>query len=255
MREENYFKIKLANSQETLLMAKSKLEHLDIQMNLLELRFEHDKKVYNDQVIHMQKIVVSMEKRIPELEKKIAQGYTTIDMRTGKAYKSFTDRHVGLLKDKIKKSEEQQKSMEKAYKEKQSLKKKKRTSLTPKQLDTVIADEVREEAQPKDELKTNRDKEMERLKLKEVFYRVELEKLKKEKAEPKVKEVKFDSVGNEVLKDLLEELVPPEEEVIEEVELDPIDEHEGKEQCPECKDWFTKGGAFARHYQSHFNGD
>lgn len=28
----------------------------------------------------------------------------------------------------------------------------------------------------------------------------------------------------------------------------------GKVQCPECKEWFTKGGAFAAHYKSHFNG-
>ena len=70
MREENYFKIKLQNSIDTLSMAKSKLEHLDIQINLLKVRFDHDKKVYDDQTIHMQDIVKNMEKRIPELEEK-----------------------------------------------------------------------------------------------------------------------------------------------------------------------------------------
>lgn len=31
--------------------------------------------------------------------------------------------------------------------------------------------------------------------------------------------------------------------------------HAGKSQCPECLEWFTKGGAYAAHYKSHFNGD
>jgi len=109
MREENYFKIKLETSKETLQMAQSKLEHLDVQINLLELRFEADKKIYNDQVTRAQLIVSDMKKRIPKLEDKIEKGYVAIDMRTGKAYKSYTDRHVGLLKDKIDFAKEQQK--------------------------------------------------------------------------------------------------------------------------------------------------
>ena len=253
MREENYFEKKLETSKETLSNAKRRLENLDVQINLLELRFEHDKKIYNDRVEHEQKIVSNMEKRIPELEKKLSQGYTTIDMRTGKAFKSFKDRHIGLLKDKIKATEEQQKIVVEKYEQRNSLKKKKRSRLTPEELDVVAAQEVREEAQPADELKTIQEKEIERLKLKEEFYRVELEKLKKQPKKPIVKEVKFDSNGNEVLKELLDKLTPPEEP---EVEIPiPKDEHEGKEQCPECEDWFTKGGAFAAHYKSHFNGD
>ena len=244
MREENYFIKKLENSIETLQMAKSKLEHLDIQINLLKVRFEHDKKIYNDQTLHMQKIVSNMEKRIPELEKKLAQGYTTIDMRTGKAFKSFTERHVVLLKDKIKASEAQQKVVVKQFKEVQSLKKKKRTSLTPEQLDAVIAEEVREEAQPPDELKANRDREMERLRLEAEAYREKIEKLESLKKELAIREKKGKPKEPEI---------PKEEIVVESPE--PIDEHEGKVQCPDCKEWFAKGGAFAKHYQSHVNGD
>ena len=94
MREENYFEKKLEVCKETLAGAKTKLEDLDIQIIKLTERFEHDKNLYNDQVEHMQYIVADMEKRIPELEKKIAQGYTTIDMRSGKAFKSFKERHI-----------------------------------------------------------------------------------------------------------------------------------------------------------------
>lgn len=268
MREENYFEKKLETSKETLSNAKRRLENLDVQINLLELRFEHDKKIYNDRVEHEQKIVSNVEKRIPEIEKKLAQGYTTIDMRTGKAYKSFKDKHVGLLKDKIKATEEQQKIVAEKYEQRQTLKKKKRSKLTVEELDVVAAQEVREEAQPADELKTIQEKEIERLKLKEEFYRVELEKLKKQPKKVE-KEVKFDSNGNEVLKGLLNELTPPEELTREQIEVikeeikdvvdfevkKDVDEHEGKAQCPECKEWFTKGGAFAAHYKSHFNGD
>lgn len=196
MREENYFKIKLQNSIDTLSMAKRKLEHLDIQINLLKVRFDHDKKVYDDQAIHMQNIVLDMEKRIPELEKKIEKGFTTIDMRTGKGYKSFTDKHVSLLQDKIKETEANQKALAEAQKQKLALRKKKRTKLSDEELDIVIAEEVRESLQPKDELQANRDKEKERLEQKLEDYERQLEELKNPK---KPKEVEFDPVGNEVV--------------------------------------------------------
>ena len=196
MREENYFKIKLQTSIDNLVMAKSKLDHLDIQINLLKIRFDHDKKVYDDQAIHMQNIVENMEKRIPELEKKIEKGYTTIDMRTGKAFKSFKARQVGLLQDQIKDTERRQKAQAEAYKQKLALRKKKRDKLSEVELDIVIAEEVREFAQPEDELKANREKEKERLEAKAEFYRAKLAELKEPKKEEP--EVEFDAVGNEV---------------------------------------------------------
>ena len=223
MREENYFKIKLQNSIDTLAMAKSKLDHLDIQINLLKVRFDHDKKVYDDQAIHMQNIVKDMEKRIPELEKKIENGYTTIDMRTGKAYKSFKDRHVKLLQDKIKESELKQKAQAEASKQKLALRKKKRSKLSETELDIVIAEEVRESLQPADELKTNREREKERLEEKAEYYRQQLAELKAPKTEEK--EVKFDSVGNEVKKveNALESLEEIEEEFTKEaISIDTI---------------------------------
>ncbi len=229
MREENYFKIKLQMSIDNLSMAKRKLEHLDIQINLLKVRFDHDKKVYDDQAIHMQNIVKDMEKRIPKLEKKLKEGYTTIDMRTGKAFKSFEARHVGLLQDKIKETEQRQKAQAEAYKKKLALRKKKRDKLSDEELDIVIAEEVRESAQPADELQTNREKEKERLEQKLADYAIQLEELKNPK---KVKELipletRFDAVGNEVVKpiktiktvvnDILEEA---EDEIIEALDGD-----------------------------------
>ena len=206
MREENYFKIKLQMSIDTLAMAKRKLEHLDIQINLLKVRFDHDKKVYDDQAIHMQNIVKDMEKRIPDLEKKIEKGFTTIDMRTGKGYKSFTDRHVSLLQDKIKETEQRQKVQAEAYKQKLALRKKKRGKLSEEELEIVIAEEVRESLQPEDELKANREREKERLEDKAEYYRQKLAELKDPKKEEP--EVEFDAVGNE-LKEIIKADPPP----------------------------------------------
>ena len=217
MREENYFKIKLQNSIDTLAMARSKLDHLDIQINVLKVRFDHDKKVYDDQAVHMQNIVDNMEKRIPELEKKIEKGYTTIDMRTGKAFKSFEAKQKGLLQDLIKETERRQKAQAEAYKQKLALRKKKRDKLSDEELDIVIAEEVREFAQPEDELKANREKEKERLEAKAEFYRAKLAELKEPKKE-EPKEVEFDTVGNEIKK--IEETV---EDIIADV-LEPLTE-------------------------------
>ena len=211
MREENYFKIKLQNSIDTLAMARSKLDHLDVQINVLKVRFDHDKKVYDDQAIHMQNIVDTMEKRIPELEKKIEKGYTTIDMRTGKAFKSIEAKHIGLLQDKIKETERRQKAQAEAYKKKLALRKKKRDKLSDEELDIVIAEEVREFAQPEDELKANREKEKERLEAKAEFYRAKLAELKEPKKEEP--EIEFDAVGNEIQ----EKIVKPMKEVIDEI--------------------------------------
>ena len=211
MREENYFKIKLQNSIDTLVMAKSKLDHLDIQINVLKVRFDHDKKVYDDQAIHMQNIVDNMEKRIPELEKKIEKGYTTIDMRTGKAFKSFEAKHIGLLQDLIKETERRQKAHAEAQKQKLALRKKKRDKLSDEELDIVIAEEVRESLQPEDEIKANREKEKKRLEAKAEFYRAKLAELKEPKKEEP--EVGFDAVGNEIQ----EKIVKPMKEVIDDI--------------------------------------
>jgi len=119
-------------------------------------------------------------------------------MRTGKAFKSFDAKHIGLLQDQIKETERRQKAHAEAYKLKLALRKKKRDKLSDEELDIVIAEEVREFAQPKDELKANREKEKERLEAKAEFYRAKLAELKEPKKEEP--EVVFDAVGNEVPK-------------------------------------------------------
>ena len=179
MREENYFKIKLENSKSTLVMAKSKLDHLDIQMNVLKVRFDHDKKVYDDQAKHMQEIVVNMEKRIPQLEKKIEQGYSHIDHKSGKAYKSFEAIHEGQLKDKIAKTIENQKAREEAHQQKIALRaKRKQEKLKPEERQIVMAEEIRESLQGPDEIAEIYEKQQEALEKKVEQYRLELEGLK-----------------------------------------------------------------------------
>ena len=44
-------------------------------------------------------------------------------------------------------------------------------------------------------------------------------------------------------------------EIPEEVPETPEKKNNSKAQCPECGEWFAKGGAFSKHYNSHFSGD
>ena len=197
MRNENYFKIKLESSKDTLAMAKSKLDHLDIQLRLLGERFEYDKKIYEDQIKHMQNTVTEMNKRIPNLEKKIEQGYTHVDLRTGKAYKSFEAIHEGQLKDKIAETIENQKAFEIAHQRKIALRaKKKQEKLKPEEKQVVEAEEIRESLQGPDELAEIYEKQQEALEKKVEQYKLELEQLKAPK--PIVEGVAFDIIGNEI---------------------------------------------------------
>jgi hypothetical protein len=262
MREENYFEKKLATCKETLASAERKLEHLDIQLIKLKERFDHDKKVYDDQVIHMQNIVSDMKKRIPGLEKKIEQGYSTIDIRTGKAYKSFKDRHIGHLEEKREWALENQKLLQENYERKQVLKKKKRDKLKPKELEIIEAEEIRESLQGKDELQEAHERQIEQLQKKADFYQSELEALKETKPKPeKENPIILDNLEKEIedVVEVLDELKKDEEaEIIEEKPAPPSNldtnppPESNKTECPECHEYFTKGGAFAAHYKSHF---
>jgi len=235
MRNENYFEKKLEMAKESILFAKSKLEHLDVQMKALQVRFEHDQKVYNDQAKHMQEVVKEMEKRVPALEKKIEQGYSHIDLRTGKAFKSFEAIHEEHLKEQIEAALENQKAIEANRARKLALRNKKRQDkLSPEEKQIVEAEEVRESLQGPDEIAEIYEKQQEALQKKVERYEKQLEDLKA----PKPIEVEIP-------------IPEPTPEVIPE----PKELHEGKTQCDECGEWFTKGGAFAKHYQSHFNGE
>ena len=195
MRNENYFKTKLQISKDNLTMAKSKLDHLDIQLRLLGERFEYDKKIYEDQIIHMQNTVTEMEKRIPNLEKKIEQGYSHVDLRTGKAYKSFNAIHEGQLKDKIAETIELQKASVEAHERKQALRTTKK-NLKPEEKQIVEAEQIRESLQGPDEIAEIYARQQEDLKKKVEQYKLELEQSKAPKSvEP---EVEFDTIGNEI---------------------------------------------------------
>ena len=138
-------------------------------------------------------------------------------LKTGKGYKSFKDRHISLLQDQIKDTEAKQKAQAEANKQKIALRKKKRSKLSDKELDIVIAEEVRESLQPKDELKANSEREKERLEAKAEYYRQKLAELKE--TPKKKKEVEFDAVGNikEVIDEVLEEA---EDKIIDILDLD-----------------------------------
>lgn len=176
MREENYFEIKLRTCEETLASAQSKLEHLDIQIKNLELRFEHDKKIYNDQAIHMQNIIVDMKKRIPKLKKRIAKGYIAYDIRTDKGYKSYKDLHEAKLEAKRQEAIDNYNAAKaKIEKRKALLESKKPRS--PEEKEILVAAELQKEDQPEHEVKASQEKQLEDLKRKREFYEAELAKL------------------------------------------------------------------------------
>lgn len=257
MRDENYFEKKLVISKDTLKMAKRQLEHLDVQINVLKVRFDYDKKVYDDQAVHMQDTVTEMEKRIPALQKKLDAGYTHVDLKTGKAYKSFEAIHEGRLKDKIKESKLQQARFEELQKQKVALKIKKKNikKMTKAELQIVQAEEIREAMQPKDEIEENIVKQRESIEAKTAYYEEELARLKAENATLKTKpKIDLDEITEDT--DFVKIKIPlPEEEEKAEVLEIVEDPHLGKVECPECGKWYTKGGGFASHYKTHYNGE
>jgi len=262
-KEQNYFKQKLEISEETLSMAKRKLEHLDIQIEVLKKQFDYNRKIYDDQAKHMQEIVKEMEKRIPMLEKKIAQGYTHVDLKSGKAYKSFEGIHVGRLQEKKERVEANLKEFEKRQAEKVALKKKKRTKLKPEELQIVKAEEIRESLQPEDEIERIAERQKELMDEKIKRYEREIQKLRAEKEAPIIEEIEEPEPVKIEIPEPIKEVLN--EDAIQEGQIAIVKEHKedvddqlkelesGKVQCPECGKFFTKGGAFASHYKSHFN--
>ena len=177
MRNENYFEVKLASAKETLTMAERKLEHLDIQMQKLKERFDHDKKVYDDQAKHMQEIISEMKKRIPQLEKKLEQGYSHFDVKTGKAYKSFDEIHEGRLRDKIDETKRLEEEFQAEHERRKKLMTKKRPS--EEDLEIIEAERIRESLQPKEEIDEAKQKQIELLQEKRAFYQARLAELEK----------------------------------------------------------------------------
>ena len=163
----------------------------------------------------MQNIITDMKKRIPELEKKIKAGYTTIDIRTGKAFKSFKERHIEHLKEKVEWAEANRKQLEAKHKLKLELKNKKR--LKPEEKEIVVAEEIRESLQGEDEINQVYEKQIEDLQKKKALYQQQLDELTQKEEEAEVKETEPHKV-----------------------------------ECPECHNYFTKGGAFTAHLRSHF---
>lgn len=115
MREENYFEKKLETSKETLTYTINELEHLDHQLINLQKNFDYNKGLLEQRVIQLQEAQTQLEKKIPELEKKLKQGYTCVDPLTGKGYKSFEDRHKAHLSELAQEAKDRYEERLKAY--------------------------------------------------------------------------------------------------------------------------------------------
>ena len=145
--------------------------------------------------------------------------------------------------------------------------KKKKSKLKPEELQIVEAEEIRGSLQPEDEIETIKAQQHERMEEKIKNYEAEIQRLRAEKELEKKSEVVI--IEPEPVE--IEILEPPKEvlneDVIQEGQIAIVKEHKkdvdeqleeleaGKVQCPECGKFFTKGGAFASHYKSHFNGN
>jgi hypothetical protein len=73
---------------------------------------------------------------------------------------------------------------------------------------------------------------------------------------PEPERMTLDELEKELEEDIIEEEKLTKEEIkeiVEEVIEEPIKEENGnKVECPECHEFYTKGGAFFQHYKSHF---
>ena len=218
MREENYFEKKLEISKDTLAYTISQLDHFDIQIKKLTEVYEYNLEQYNKKVIRLQEIKANMGPRIESLEKKLKLGYTCVDMRTGKAYKSVDARHKAILSQKIKEAEDRYKAMKKAY----DLKKRK--GEIPKPVVEAPTGEIIESQQER-ELRLLKEK-YNRLEA----QRKELELKKKEETELLKVAKELEKEGKaEIIEDIIEEAVDKIEDIIEDVVEDSIDLDSTKE--------------------------
>lgn len=195
MREENYFKIKLENCKETLAMAQSKIEHLDIMMENLRIRFEYDQKVYNDQAIHMQEIIKDMKTRIPKLERQIKKGYKAVNIRTGKGYKSFEARHKAHLEAKRLEAEANYEAAQARIKKKHNLLEDKNKAITPEEKDILHAAQIQADMQPEEDIKTLEEKQLENLRKKQEYYEQQIKELQEKAKGPIQKEEPYIKSG------------------------------------------------------------
>lgn len=100
--------------------------------------------------------------------------------------------------------------------------------------------------------KSEKEVRKEALKAKKIALAEELQKAKDQLELIKATQELDKEEAAEVIEDIVEEVA---EEVFEEDFTVEIETNSNKIECPECKGMFTKGGAFAAHYKSHFNGE
>ena len=246
MSEKNYFEQKLQISKDNLAYTISQLKSADIQIKTLIKRHEYDLEIYNQKVSHLQQIEKNMKERLISLQKKIDDGFTHIDMNTGKAYKSKDAMHKAHLAQKAQESKDNYEKMKKAY----NAKKKKGEIPKP-----VVEPPTGETIEPQLERELRLMKEKS-----EALVKQQQELKDRMKAEKKVAKKEVPTL--EDLEDEIEDVVEVLEELKKEEDaevilnaLGPIDEAEinkDKVKCPECQKYYTKGGAFTAHYKSHY---
>ena len=246
MSEENYFKKKLEISKDILSYTLSQLESADTQIKVLIQRHEYDLGIYNQKIAHLQQTETNTKKRLITLQKKIDAGFVAIDMNTGKGYKSRDAMHKAHLAQQAQESNDNYEKSKAAY----SLKKKKgeipKPVVEPPTGETI-------ESQSERELRLLKEKSDELEKQQQELK----DKMKAEKKAAKKETLTLDDLEKE-LEDVVEVLDELKKDEDTEVILNssgPIDETEinkGKVKCPECKKYYTRGGAFTVHYKSHF---
>ena len=207
---------KIFRAKEQASFLKGSLESVDTAIQLKKKKLDEDIVAYNLRAKREQEILDMYDNNIAEWTKKLDKSLT-------KQLKKIDKEKVEVVVEKSEKDIRKEKLQAKKRLLAEELKKAK------EQLDKMKEEKKEELAEIIEEIAPAPHKPEDIPKME--FIEVEPEVIEKEEQLNIIKEVK------EIVNDKLEELEP------------------GKVQCPECKMWYTKGGAFAAHYKSHFNGE
>jgi hypothetical protein len=289
--QDNYFEKKLEITKDNLAWSIQETKSVEIQIKRAKVVFDEKIRICNEKVKRLDAIQTKAKKDIKHYEDMISKGYKFIDIRNGKAYKTEKGLQRQLLSEKSpkvdpdpsdlgelsreakeieielenKRAEKarlkaERKAREKAEKEAiRKAKEAERLRVEAEKLIKAEAERKRREAEERarQEEEQRLKEEAERLAREERELEERLEKERKEREEQKrLEEAK---AREEATKRIAEAKASEVAKAIDNhveagIELERI-ENEGKKECEECGEFFTKGGAYARHYASHFKED
>ena len=215
---------KIYRTKQSAAFLRGTLEAVDRAIQLKKQKLDEDIIAYNKRAIRDQEILDMHEKNIANWSKKLDKNLT-------KQLKSIDKEKVEVVVEKSEKDIRKEKLQAKKRLLAEELKKAK------EQLDKMKEEKKEEIALAPEPIPERIDAE----EIEELVEKVE-EIIEPKPIEPPIEVSKEEQVNiikevKEIVNDKLEALEP------------------GKVQCPECKGMFTKGGAFAAHYKSHFNGE